>query len=357
MPGHVRPRNSFSAAIEASLPILEETRRNPPAGARPEHPPRRDRTTPEHHMSDPAAPTEPTDPTGPQAPAAPTDPLPPPPGGVLWTLAGDIRGLLLLPAAFTLQVAHPAVGAGVDEHSVFRTDPWGRGERSLRSLQLWIYGGEAAAEEGRRLRRLHRGIQGTDTHGRPYHALDPATYAWVHATGFPVYHHGARYFIRPLTEAQERRLYAEWLQVGRILGIRDQDMPQTIEEFWPYYRRIVADELEATPVVRDLVDPHQKLPPPDRGPMPLRLLLTALWPWIMPRYVRLRSFLTAGLMPPDARDALGLTWTDRQERTLRRFARVVRIVVPVLPERLRYLPLAREARRRERLSRSGRRAR
>lgn len=54
---------------------------------------------------------------------AAAEPVPPPPGGVLWTLAGDIRALLWLPAALTLQVAHPAVGAGVDEYSVFRTDP------------------------------------------------------------------------------------------------------------------------------------------------------------------------------------------------------------------------------------------
>lgn len=79
------------------------------------------------------------------------DPAPPPPGGVLWSLSGDVRALLMLPAALTLQVAHPAVGAGVDEHSVFRTDPWGRGERSLSSLQLWVYGGEQAAEDLRYL--------------------------------------------------------------------------------------------------------------------------------------------------------------------------------------------------------------
>ncbi|MFE5620396.1 oxygenase MpaB family protein [Streptomyces sp. NPDC056470] len=264
-------------------------------------------------------------------------------------MAGDIRGLLMLPAAFTLQVAHPAVGAGVDQYSVFRTDPWGRGERSLRSLQLWVYGGEAAIEEGRRVRRLHRTIQGTDTRGRPYHALTPATYAWVHATGFPVFHYGRSYLARPLTEAQERQLYAEWLQVGRILGIHDRDMPPTIEEFWPYYRAMLAEEVEATPVVRELVATDQVVPPPDRGPLPLRLLLRALWPVIMPRYTRFRSFVTVGLMPPDAREALGLEWTDEQERRLRRFTRVVRAVVPVLPERLRYLPLARKARREARL--------
>ncbi|HEY9437913.1 MAG TPA: oxygenase MpaB family protein, partial [Streptomyces sp.] len=211
-----------------------------------------------------------------------TGPLPPPPGGVLWSLTGDIRGLLMLPAALTLQVAHPAVGAGVDEHSVFRTDPWGRGERSVRSLQLWVYGGEEAAEEGRRLRRLHRTIRGTDTRGRPYNALDPATYAWVHATGFPVYRHAVRYLVRPLTGAQERALYAEWLRVGRVLGIDDRDMPQTIEAFWPYYRRMLADEIEATVVVRELTATDRPVPPPDRGPLPLRLLAEALWPVLLP---------------------------------------------------------------------------
>ncbi|MEU1090176.1 oxygenase MpaB family protein [Streptomyces sp. NPDC005892] len=274
-----------------------------------------------------------------------TDPAPPPPGGVLWSLAGDVRGLLMLPAALTLQVAHPAVGAGVDEHSVFRTDPWGRGERSLRSLQLWVYGGEEGVAEGRRLRAMHRTIQGTDSRGRRYHALTPANYAWVHATGFPVYQHASRYLVRPLTDAQERALYREWLQVGRVLGIHDRDMPPTIEEFWPYYRKVLAEELERNAVVEELVATDRPVPPPDRGPLLLRLVARLLWPVILPPLARFRSFLTVGLMPPDARAAIGLEWTPAQERRLRRFGAVVRRVVPALPERLRYLPMARDARR------------
>ncbi|MFD4374231.1 oxygenase MpaB family protein [Streptomyces sp. NPDC058486] len=263
---------------------------------------------------------------------------------MLWSVAGDVRALLMLPAALTMQVAHPAIGAGVDEHSVFRTDPWGRGERSLRSVQLWVYGGEEAVAEGRRLRALHRDIQGTDAHGRRYHALTPAYYSWVHATGYPVYRHGLALLHRPLTEAQDRRLYAEWLQVGRILGIHDRDMPQTPEEFWPYYREVLAEELEATAVVRELLDPDAPVPAPDRGPLLLRLALRPLWPLLRRPFQRIRAFLTIGLMPPDARAAIGLEWTPEQERRLRRLARVVRAVVPVLPERLRYLPLARRAR-------------
>ncbi|MEV7611773.1 oxygenase MpaB family protein [Streptomyces sp. NPDC089799] len=274
------------------------------------------------------------------------DPEPPPPGGVLWTLSGDVRQLLMLPAAFTMQVAHPAIGAGVDEYSVFRTDPWGRGERSIRSVQLWVYGGEGAAEEGRRVRRLHKDIQGTDTRGRRYHSLDPACYSWVHATGYPVYAHAARYLYRPFTPAQERQLYREWLQVGRILGIRDRDMPQTIEEFGPYYRRMLAEEIENTKVARELLATDVPLPRPTGGPLPLRVLTRLAWPLLRALFLRFRAFVTVGYMPPEARAAIGLEWTDAQERRLRRFSFAVRHLVPLLPERWRYLPLAREARAR-----------
>ncbi|WP_405806487.1 oxygenase MpaB family protein [Streptomyces sp. NBC_01187] len=272
-------------------------------------------------------------------------PEPPPPGGILWDVAGEIRMLLMLPAALTMQVAHPAVGAGVDEHSVFRTDPWGRGERSLRSVLLWVYGGEEGAEEGRRLRELHKTIQGTDAHGRKYHALAPAYYAWVHATGFPTYRHAQRYLgRRPYTAAQERQLYAEWLQVGRVLGINDRDMPQTLEEFWPYWNRMLVEEIEPTKVAVELAAVNRDIPPPPYGSRPVRVALRMVWPLVVPGIARFRRFMTVGMMPPEARRALRLRWTVRQERRLRRLGRVLAFVVPRLPERVRYLPYARCAR-------------
>ncbi|MBO1329671.1 oxygenase MpaB family protein [Streptomyces sp. VRA16 Mangrove soil] len=267
------------------------------------------------------------------------DPPPPPPGGVLWETAGDIRSLLALPAAFVLQVAHPAVGAGVDDHSVFRTDPWGRGERSLTSVLLWVYGGADAAEEGRRLRRIHRDIRGTDPHGRRYHALTPASYAWVHATGYPVARYARRYFARPFTQEEDERFYAEWLMVGRILGIHDRDMPQTVQEFRPYYDKVLADEIGRNTVVDELTSAHRAIPAP-----PGHRVLGLLWPVLRPALARTLRFLSIGLLPPEARSALGLPWTERQERRLRRWAVLVRWLVPRLPERLRYLPYARRAR-------------
>jgi uncharacterized protein (DUF2236 family) len=272
--------------------------------------------------------------------AAP-DPVPFAPGSLLWDMAGDVRLFFSLPAAVLLQVAHSAVGAGVDEHSVFRTDPWGRARRSLESLQLWVYGGQRAIDEGRRLRTVHRTISGTDTRGRAYHALTPAYYAWVHATAFPSFLQAAHYLSRPLDADGRRRLYDELLQLGDILGIRRRDMPATVEEYWPYFDAMLHEELEKTAVVSELLDPRRPVPPPADAPRWLR----ALWPAVHPPLARLRVFVTTGLLPPVAREHFGLAWTDRDERRLRRFGAVVRTVVPMLPERLRYLPLAREARR------------
>ncbi|MFF7329933.1 oxygenase MpaB family protein [Streptomyces sp. NPDC090306] len=272
------------------------------------------------------------------------EPVPFAPGSLLWEITGDVRLVFSLPPALVLQVMHPAVGAGVDEHSVFRTDPWGRAQRSVESLQLWVYGGRRAIEEGRRLRTLHKDISGTDTRGRPYHALTPANYAWVHATAYPAFLRAARYLSRPLDESEQRRLYDELLRLGDILGLRRRDMPATPEEFWPYFDAMVRDELEPTAVARELLDPSRPLPPPPAAGRVLRLL----WPVLRPPAARLNVFVTTGMLPPAVRERLGLAWTARDERRLRRFGAVVRAVVPRLPERLRYLPIARAARRRAR---------
>ena len=82
------------------------------------------------------------------------------------------------PRALLLQLAHPAVAAGVADHSDFRADPWRRLAGTLRSYLTIVYGTTAAARaEIRRLNALHRGIVGPG-----YAARDPELSLWVHAT-------------------------------------------------------------------------------------------------------------------------------------------------------------------------------
>src|SRR5258705_740566 len=91
------------------------------------------------------------------------------------------EAMLLLgagPRALLLQLAHPAVAAGVADHSDFRADPWRRLAGTLRSYLTIVYGSTAAARaEIRRLNALHPGIV-----GRCYSARDSDLSLWVHAT-------------------------------------------------------------------------------------------------------------------------------------------------------------------------------
>jgi uncharacterized protein (DUF2236 family) len=62
----------------------------------------------------------------------------------------------------------------------------------------------------------------------------------------------------------------------------------------------------------------------------------------------MQYFVLAGTTPEGARRKLEIEWTPADELTLRTLGRVVAHTVPLLPERLRYFPIAYEARQLER---------
>ena len=113
------------------------------------------------------------------------------PGSEAWRLNREAALLLGAgPRALLLQIAHPLVAEGVDQHSDFRADPWARLAGTLRSYLRIVYGTRTAARaEIRRLNRLHRTIGGpvrdaaaAARFGAAYDARDPGLALWVHAT-------------------------------------------------------------------------------------------------------------------------------------------------------------------------------
>jgi uncharacterized protein (DUF2236 family) len=87
---------------------------------------------------------------------------------------GGLRALLL-------QSLHPLAMAAVAQHSDYRTDPWGRLQRTGLFVGVTTYGSvEDAHEAIGRLARVHSFIHGTAPDGRPYRADDPHLLAWVH---------------------------------------------------------------------------------------------------------------------------------------------------------------------------------
>jgi uncharacterized protein (DUF2236 family) len=263
------------------------------------------------------------------------------PGTRLWDETGLVTFSLTTGAAFALQVMHPTVGAVVGEHSVFRTDAIGRAQRSIASVMTWIYGGEEALAEGDRLRALHAPLKST-VDGVTHKALASGPWAWIILTAPYAYEVGARYFSRrPLTHAEAEAFYTEIVQVARNLHVAEKEIPPTYDAYLKYFDDMLERTLVAHPTTYEFLAATRRIPPPPRLPGILR----PLWRVATDVPGRVQHFVTVGTLPDKARETLGLTWTARDERRLRLLGAVVGRVVPMLPERLRYLPIAYEARR------------
>jgi uncharacterized protein (DUF2236 family) len=103
------------------------------------------------------------------------------PDGVVWRVHGDLSTLVGGVTALAGQAAHPLALAGVQRHSDYREDPWGRLAGTARWLVVTTFGSDELAErESARVRGMHRRVVGTDDEGRPYSAGDPALLRWVH---------------------------------------------------------------------------------------------------------------------------------------------------------------------------------
>jgi len=271
------------------------------------------------------------------------------PGTRLWEDTGLITFSLTTGAAFALQVMHPSVGAVVGEHSVFRTDAIGRAERSIASVLTWVYGGPEALVEADRLRALHAPLRTTTPDGVTHKALSSGPWAWILLTAPYAYTAAARYFsLRPLSRADEEAFFAEIQQLMRNLHVAEKEIPPTYSAYRDRFAEVLTNTLVAHPTTYEFLAATRRVPPPPHLPAWLR----PVWRVLADVPGRVQYFVTIGTLPPRARSILGLSWTSRDERRLRALGRLVALVMTVLPERLRYLPIAYEARRADRAQRS-----
>jgi uncharacterized protein (DUF2236 family) len=270
--------------------------------------------------------------------------LVPRPGSVVWRYAGDARLLTAAGYALLLQVSHPTVGAGVSEHSDFKADPWGRLFRTLDYSYSMVYGGpELASEIGRRVFELHKGIKGVKPDGERYHALEPEAYAWVHATLAQSIVDGNLRFGLNMPLRDIERFWSEWRELGRLVGVQTQELPEDWAGFRTYFERMVSERLEETEAVQDVLF---TLTRPARPPLPL--LTDATWKVARLPMGRLLSLATIGLLPARLRERFGVSWSRAQDLELRALGAASRSATPVMPRSLRntgpgYLRWRREA--------------
>jgi uncharacterized protein (DUF2236 family) len=215
-----------------------------------------------------------------------------------------------------------------------------------------VYGGPEALAEGDRLRTLHAPLKST-VDGVTYKALESGPWAWIILTAPYAYTAGARYFSRQrLSRVDEEAFYAEIVQLARNLHVAEKEIPPTYDAYLKYFADMLDNTLVAHRTAYEFLAGTRRIPPPPTFPRALR----PLWRVAMDVPGRVQRFVTVGTLPGKAREILGLKWTDRDEQMLRLLGYVVGRVVPLLPERLRYFPIAYEARRVERAKGALRRA-
>jgi len=242
-------------------------------------------------------------------------------------LAQDWRILLLAPTALVMQVAHPVIGAGVSQYSVYATDPWGRAMRSV-----WPVLAMVMIEDhgyGADMRALHRGIGGVDHMGRRYHAWNAEAAFFVLATACYISEQVELRFGTPMTEVERDEVFQAWRAAGLSFGIPERELPADVAEFDAWFGNVVETRLEDHPTAHELLGTLRDVPAPPYVP---RLL----WRPVARRLIGpVARLLVTGTLPPAVRDRLGLTWSARDERGFRLLARLVRCVHAMLPRPLR----------------------
>jgi uncharacterized protein (DUF2236 family) len=167
--------------------------------------------------------------------------------------AGGIRALLL-------QSLHPVAMLGVSQHSGFRSDPWGRLQRTSRFLATTTYGTIADAERSIAIvRAIHRRVRGTTGTGRQYLADDPHLLGWIHGAEVDSFLTTYRVFgAEPLNETDADTYVRQSGFVAAKLGVVEP--PETVAEL----AEVLAGyrpELKLTPAAKEAAEVVLKDPP------------------------------------------------------------------------------------------------
>ena len=153
------------------------------------------------------------------------------PGAVARRVHGDVTAMMVGGvAALLLQMLHPAVLAGVWDHSAFRRDMLGRLRRTARFIATTTYAGRDEAEAAiAHVRDIHARVSGTLSDGTPYRADDPALLAWVHVTEVASFLAAWRRYGEPRMSARDQDRYVdEMVRIAAPLGAAP--IPTTLAE-------------------------------------------------------------------------------------------------------------------------------
>jgi uncharacterized protein (DUF2236 family) len=245
------------------------------------------------------------------------------------------------PRALLMQAAHPLAVSGLLAHSTALEEPYERLARTAEVMSTITFGDRAEAERvTARVRRMHARVHGRLPRavgpypaGTPYRADDPELLLWVLFTlvdsALEVY----RRYVGALKRVEREALWEDYRVVGELFGLRSADMPADIPALDTYREQMLeSDRLHVGEWARERAR---------------EIVLEPQVPWPARPLVEAVNFVTIALLPRQLRSAYGFAPLPpapvRAAIVAGGAEYVKRILLPLLPERLRVVPPARRA--------------
>lgn len=264
------------------------------------------------------------------------------PKSLLWRYAGDTRIAFMGGTIGLLQLMHPAIGKGVLDHSNFFEDPSDRVFRSLPKILGAIYDEDAAAT-GIEVRDYHKPIKGDLATGEKYHALDPSTFWWAHATfQFMAEQVVDRFDRHRLTRTEREQMYQEGVEWYRRYGVSDRAVPATRAAFQVEWDRVCAEDLEMNEAVEFVLkllnmrlprfNDKVAVPAPIKAVMNTRQLRSLI--------SRPSRIVAIGGLPSSVRERFDIPWSRRDQLELDAIELAIKNSWFLVPESVRWQPAA-----------------
>lgn len=261
------------------------------------------------------------------------------PSSMMWRLSRQaLVGAHGSGRALLLQIAHPWVTQGVDDHSKTRSDPLGRAARTFTAVISIVFGNvDQAARQARIVHRVHTRIKGTMNQdsgafgeGSRYMANEANAMLWVHATLWDTTVMMHELFLGPLSNEDKEKFYEETKLFAYMFGIPDDILPPNWQEFMEYNRSVWnSDQLTVTPATRELAKFLFD---------PIHVVLTPAMLWL--------KIVTAATLPERLRDEFDLPYGKTEQLLFQMGRRAVPVAQKISPAIVRHGPSYIEAKRR-----------
>jgi uncharacterized protein (DUF2236 family) len=162
------------------------------------------------------------------------------PGSVTWRVMSSRIMWVAIVRALYLQALHPRVIRGTLQNAATIAEPvdaWARLRRTRTFIEARTFGTTAEAERaGRRVRKIHQSLTGTDPDGTRYRVDEPELLLWVHCGEVASCADIAQRSRLPFSAADLDAFVDEQRASAELVGVDRAAAPASMAELAAYYQ-------------------------------------------------------------------------------------------------------------------------